>query len=269
MSETEKRPRALASLTVALAGPAPDNAMLDLMARLAAALEVELRGVFVEDDSFLNLARLPGARVFSLSGIARPVDAGAMARALRREAEAAERAFAQVAESAGARWSFEVSRAPLAAQVAAIVETAELMALGFARRRHAALRLAPAHGARPRAQARDSRPLAVVFTGSPASRRALDLAGRIATLAERALSVLLVAANEASAEALRAQAERLLEDRRAQFGRLINPDVATLLARTEEMRPLLLILEAGPPMLHAEAVRRLNEELSVPSLLVR
>jgi hypothetical protein len=116
---------------------------LAAVAEVAAALEAELTGLFVEDVELLNFAALPFAREIGVFS-ARTLDRGTMERRLRSQAEEARRALAAAAEGKPLRWSFRIERGSLPAQVRGALSDADLVILlggrsGRSPRRAAAL----------------------------------------------------------------------------------------------------------------------------------
>ncbi|HEX7775654.1 MAG TPA: hypothetical protein VF449_03920, partial [Parvibaculum sp.] len=93
---------------------------LTLAARLAAAVDARLRGIFVEDENLISLAALPFAREISMSGDVRGLDPERMLLAMRAQAESARRILLRAAAEAHVDCTFDVTRGrPLAALAAA------------------------------------------------------------------------------------------------------------------------------------------------------
>lgn len=87
----------------------PDT--LRALAALAAETQAELLGVFIEDTSLLQLARLPfAAEVGHSSAARRGLEPAMLERELRARAEALRRALAAVLDPARVAWSFRVAR---------------------------------------------------------------------------------------------------------------------------------------------------------------
>ena len=83
---------------------------LEQAVRLAAELEAELQGVFVEDEDLLRLAGLPFASEVTPSSRGRRLDPLSMTRALRAQAERVRRALERAAGGRRVPWSFQVKR---------------------------------------------------------------------------------------------------------------------------------------------------------------
>jgi hypothetical protein len=110
-------------------GPAPQGPLvLEAAAALAARLEVELMGLFVESVSLLNFAGLPFAREVGIASAApREVDRRAMERALRALAQEAHQRLAHVAARSSVRWSFRVARGHPATALITMAEESDLV----------------------------------------------------------------------------------------------------------------------------------------------
>lgn len=117
-------------ILVALDATVEDPSALAVLARMAARLQAELVGMFVEDENLLRASALPFAREIGFpSASRRPLDEGAMARTLRALARRAERALADAAAGANARWSFRVARGAVPAELLDAAEAADLLVL--------------------------------------------------------------------------------------------------------------------------------------------
>jgi hypothetical protein len=109
--------------------PAWGAQALDAVAEVAAALEAELLGLFLEDVELLHFAGLPFAREIGASAKPRGLDVQIMERRLRSQAEAAHRALATAAEGKSLRWSFRVERGSVPAQLRKALADADLVVL--------------------------------------------------------------------------------------------------------------------------------------------
>ena len=80
-------------------------------AEMAARLDAELVGLFVEDDNLMRLARLPQSFEIGMrSARSRNLDPEAIGRLFKQMAERARRAVKQAADREQVRSSFEVVR---------------------------------------------------------------------------------------------------------------------------------------------------------------
>lgn len=90
---------------------AADPDMIRLAAEIAHGLDLDLHGLFVEDEALHDLAALPFARQILLPTHQwQPVDPDRMATELRQAAEVARRRLQQIVAAQGVRVAFEVVR---------------------------------------------------------------------------------------------------------------------------------------------------------------
>lgn len=180
---------------LALEAASADPYALDVAASLAAALDAELAGFFVEDVNVLRAAAFSFTREMGLtSAVARPMELEEVERALRAQARAARLALERTAEALRVRWSFTTVRG---AGVTAVLAMTSPMNLTVMAPRSVLYRAVE----RP-APARAS-PVAVVFDGSPGATDALLVASSIAAKRKSALIVLLCPDEDHDGETLR------------------------------------------------------------------
>lgn len=260
-------------------------------ARLASRLSAELCGLFVEDPAVLRLSALPVCiEVGTFSAMPRPIAPGDLERRLRAQAARARRQLEESALAAAvADFRFEVLRGEARQALADTLGDADLLSLGragatglarlgsFARAalagRRGQLLLLPPHG-------RLEPPAVTVFGDSPGSRRALAAALRLldhdraASLRRGALTILLVAADEAAARQLEAEARDLLAEARLpptlpRFRRA-RPGDRHALAHTVRLdQAHVLLLPAESPLVRPEDLEEVIEGLDCSVLLVR
>jgi nucleotide-binding universal stress UspA family protein len=115
------------------AGPR-GRATLQAAAQLAARMQAELVGLFVEDIDLLHLAGLPFAREIGYpSATLRPLDVAAMERALRAAAEEVQRMLAAIAASGPLSWSFRIARGTMLAELRAAAAEGDIVVTGALR----------------------------------------------------------------------------------------------------------------------------------------
>jgi nucleotide-binding universal stress UspA family protein len=116
---------------VALDESPRSTAALAAAASLAAELDAELAGLFVEDIDLQHLIGLPFAREYSLlSGAGRTLSQAEMERTWRREAETLQHQLAEAAGRLSLRWSFRVARGRVSAEVNTQARSFDLVVLG-------------------------------------------------------------------------------------------------------------------------------------------
>lgn len=259
MSETRRSLR----ITLAFGDALSDLDALEGMARLAAAIDAELNGIFVEDMNLLHLAGLPVARSFSPLGQPLTLQPGDMARHLQRQATATRDALMRTAERMGARWRFATTQGALFAEVRAKMEESEAIAIGLSRRGNTSMRLGPSRRTGP------VRPVVALFSGSERARRALTLAAQLAQNSERPLVVYLAPSQTQEAAELERDARSIA--RNVTVFKTLPRDarltgIATVLRRDQAV---LTVLEADADTTSPDALRILCNDLPGPALLVR
>lgn len=177
---------------------------LQIAAALAAALDLELAGLFVEDANLLRLAALPFAREIGLlSAQSRAMAAPELERALQREAAAAQHQLAEAAGRRRLRWSFRVARGQIATELFALASELDMVVIGK-RARAGFWPIEDRPGARTVAPLAAG-PVMVVHDGSANSLPALELAARLARDGGLELRVLVTATSAAGFAAAGAQ----------------------------------------------------------------
>ena len=282
MSDEEREP-IIRRILVALDASPHSLAALEAAVALAADVDAELVGLFVEDAELLRLAGLPFVREFGLySATSRPVDALEMEHQLRARAHRAEQALAVMAGRAHVRWSFRVVRGAIAAELLAAAAEADLISLGrvgwsmAGRRRvgsttRAVLTQASGPALVVHQGVRLQPPFVAVYDGSALAGKALTIASRLAQGKDGELLVLVASDDPGEAEWLRARAAEWLQARGvpARFRPLTEKAVPGLLHLLRAERCGTLILPAESALLHDEALAELVEELDFAVLLIR
>ncbi len=292
---------AVARVWVALSRADTAGAALGLASDLAAELQAEIAGLFVEDIDLVRLAALPFAGETGLMSTTwRPFGAGELENLLRLHAERAHRMLVEAAAQIGVACSFRVSRGVLAhealdasGEAEAIVLCAQGVAPGWItapvgagartppRTRSArapseeapgptAMRPAVRHAATvspPRRAAR--RAAVVVFDGSSAALRALGLGAALA--AGVALHVLAVGNGAASAAERRRSAMAWLNERGVAgvVRTLPRFEAAAVLEALADQARALLLVPAPALAADPDALSRLLSGVRGPLVLVR
>jgi nucleotide-binding universal stress UspA family protein len=118
-------------ILVALDASRESQAALEAAANLAARLEAELLGLFVEDVDLLNLAALPFSREMPLlSRTSRILQPEQIERDLKSRAAMARRALAEAAAAFHIDWSFRIARGRVETELLAAARGADLVAMG-------------------------------------------------------------------------------------------------------------------------------------------
>ncbi len=201
MPDEPERPASIRRIVVALDASRSSLAALEAAAELAAAVNAELAGLFVEDENLVRLAGLPLAREFDrISDRPRSMDTGELRRHMARQAGRARRALSEQAETRKVSWSFRTVRGNVTHEVRAAASEADLLVLGSRGRSPGSMIGSTARElltemptlvlvAPPAGPGRGS--VDVLFDGTDKGERALTLASDLALSRDRPLRVLI------------------------------------------------------------------------------
>ncbi len=266
MNETPESIR----IWVALDESPRSTAALTAAASLAAELDAELAGLFVEDIDLQHLAGLPFAREFSLlSGAGRPLSQGEMERTWRREAESLQRLLAEAAGRQRLRWSFRVARGRMPAEVSTLARALDLVVLGkrtsigvmaVARPRRLTDIRSPAAG-----------PVLVLFDDRSTDAGSLELGARLARRNGAELILLVHAEDEAAYRTACAAAQAALKERGSvgRCVRLAALDGASLVEAAHREAAGCLVLAGKQRFLNQPGFDRALDEIECPIVLTR
>ena len=217
------RPEPIERIVVALDASPQSVAALRAAVELAALMEAELEGLFVEDINLLRLCGFPfGQEVGSYTAQLRRLDNRGMERQLRIIAATIQQAMERAATQTPVRWSFHVRRGPVVEELLAAAQSAALLSLGRAGRVRrkgigSTAQSLVSQAQRPLLIAGEGNglqfPLTVVYTGSEAAQRALELAVRLSHQELERLRVVVWDGGDAALDAaqLEKAARRLVE----------------------------------------------------------
>jgi nucleotide-binding universal stress UspA family protein len=243
-----------------------DKATLEALSLLAGNTSAEISGMFIEDIELLSLAELPIAREYCrLTHAERRLQSPDIERQLRVQARAAQRALAEVAARLGSPLSFRIVRGALPALLREALEETDLMLFSTVR---ATLRTPGASG-RASTSGPLRRPVAVVFDGSEASRRALKVALQLATIGVTPLSVVLTALNSEDLSSLSDEVAGLAPDRTLQLVELVHPAWRDVLEWVQAHRSSALVIAITTELLQDENLGQLRTALGCPTILVK
>jgi len=278
---SEQEVRLLRRILVALDASHHSLAALEAAAELAASLEAELQGLFVEDINLLRAAGSPVAREVRYPYVTGGrMDRARMERELRAQATQAQRALMATCQRRQIRWSFRVVRGDVTAEVLEAASEADLLTLGRASRPlMQRIRL----GSTARAAATRSPrsvlliqrdvvvrpPVMVVYEDSRAARQALWMAAHLAQKQEKYLGVLILVRPQDDVQRLQNQISNWLRGEglavRSQLLPANNVKMLAQTVRAEQGGVLVLSVKTLP----ADALDVLLDELDCPVLLVR
>lgn len=278
-----ERESSIRRILVALDASPHSLAALEAGAALAARLQAELLGLFVEDINLLRFAALPFAREVGLfSATLRRLESREVEWQLRAQAERARRALTLIAGQSQLRASFRVARGPVAAQVLAAAAEADLVTLGRVGWSAAApgrlgstVRAVLASAQRPvlilQPGVRLQPSVLVVYDGSPAARAALAVAVHLVRADDHRLSILIVADTPDEAQRRQAEADDWLRARglvaHSRWLGQVNVRGLAGAARREGSSVVVLPGEILP--LEGEGLSQLLKEVDCSVLLVK
>ena len=268
----------LRRILVALDATPHSQAALEAAAELAASLDAELIGVYVEDVNLLRLAQLPFARETRFPAAATTrLELPEVEQRLREQAQRAQAELARLAERKAVRYSFQVRRGQvgntlidLEADLLVLGRVSHVLA-GTARlgstARTALKRSGQAVLLTDQAALRPG-PITLLFDGSAAAERALAVAEALAEPAGP-LHLLLWCAGEDSATQLQAQVRAHLDPEsrvEVAYHAVTTQNLLPVLMR--ETKGLLILADPGG-IIAQEELELLLSRLDRPVLILR
>jgi hypothetical protein len=187
-------------ILVALDMSPHSEAALTAAAELAVALGLELRGLYVEDINLLRLCGLPfGIEYGSFTAKPRRIELNHLEREFRLQASLLRKIMADIAGQKRISWSFQVVRGGVTDQLLEAATSARMLSLGRVGRSPGKRTGSSAQAIAQRAQRPvvfQSRqrtlhgPYTVLYTGSSAAYRAVNLGVELSAQEESTLKVL-------------------------------------------------------------------------------
>ncbi|NLX55885.1 MAG: hypothetical protein GXY58_12285 [Planctomycetaceae bacterium] len=255
---------AVRCILVALDDACSDHETMETAARLAADLQAELQGLYVEDVNALRLAALPFTQeITTASGVARRIDPESMERAMQNKAAHVRQLLERSAARAHIRCSFSVTRGHVTQR--ALLATGETDLVLFGSRSHApATRLPAAAPARSAV-----RPVVAVLDAAAPRIQTLDTAVAISQRQQRGLVVLVRGAPPGAVELCADRVRDRLADRdvNARVSRIPIDTLADLIRAAHTHGAALLLLSRTCRLLDQTAVHTLLENLDCPIVL--
>jgi nucleotide-binding universal stress UspA family protein len=233
-------------ILVALDMSPHSEAALAAAAELASALHIELRGLYVEDVNLLRLCGLPfGFEYGSFTAKPRRMEQAHLEREFQIQASLLRKVMADIAGQRRVNWSFQVVRGGVTDELLEAAASARMLSLGRVGRSPGKRIGSTAQAIAVRAhrpvvfQSRKrtlTGPYTVVFTGSAASHRALQLGAELALQEDSFVRVL------AAGEELAAEAAAVMQSTFAEAKSAVGPaaTVEELLAAVDDAGVVLL-----------------------------
>lgn len=251
-------------ITVMLGSSDADRSTLEILDLLTTETPAEILGLFLEDPELLALAELSVAREYcQLTHAERPLEAADLERQLRIQARAAEQALAGIAGRSDFNWSFRTVRGSLVSLLTDASREMDLLLLGAA----SSIRPLPRGPARAPLPRPAPQPVAVTYDGSEAAQRAVAVARRMAGASQQPLSLLLVAADPGTLQAVHTQAKALAGPAVTDYRELAGADPDEILAATRAVRASALVIGMSE-LLPPATIEVLHSRLRCPAVLV-
>ncbi len=266
-------------ILVALDASEESQKALEATARLAADLEAELVGLFVEESELIEAAALPMTRLIPRHGQGQAaLDPALMRRALRTTSSRARSALAATAERWQIKWSFRVVQGALGDEMLSQAHGHDLLAVGRPRRARQGAR--PAEDLRRvmaeaacsvlllrRGETR-ARPLVVLYEGS---ERSLVVGHTLAQAEARALRIMALGDREAVVAERARDAAAWLErlGRRGTVHGLIGTEPAEVRAALRGQSPGAVVLDCRGTVAPRLDLEELADDLGCSVLALR
>ncbi|MBE0409527.1 MAG: universal stress protein [Anaerolineales bacterium] len=240
-------------ILVALDASPQSLAALRVATDLAARLDAELIGIFIEDINLVQLARLPFTRQISIAtGTLLQMDSSLVERELRSQARWALNNMALLADKLKFKWSFRVVRGAISPQLQAAAAEADITILGktgWSGRRllgstaQNLVNKAPCTSLILQNPIHFGAPVIVLYDGTQTGKRALESVDLIIS-PETQLIVVLLAGDAEEARQFRREVDTFFSRQGLQpqyhWFRHINSAVLTDLVKTELCGVLVL-----------------------------
>lgn len=268
-------------ILVAVDASSHSLAALRAAADLAADLDAELLGLYVEDIHLLRLADLPFSReLFTFSSLPRQLGRGQMETELRAQARQARRAMEALAARGHLRWSFRVTQGVITVELLSAAQESDLIILGKSgwsglRRLGSTARAiaaeAPGLAMILQKDKRLKLPFGLVYDGSASAQRALPAATSLLRGKDDRLMVIILAETLEDARRLQSEVHGRLREQGLQghYRWLVQPDAQKMLSIMSAEYCGFLVLPGKSELLPAQEVEELLNRMECPVLVVR
>lgn len=245
-------------------------------AELAASMQAELEGVFVEDINLIHLAELPFTREIRPASMTLDTfDPGRMKRELRSLARQEQYKLESIARDRGIAHSFRIRRGSVRTEVMATVTEVDVLTLCRSgpqvteklqqHKTTSVDRLThfPALQARP--------VVSVIFGGADNETRALASAAQLAERLDLDICVLLAGGCETDRETQRHEADKLLtkQNQRFKYIRVAGDTVSDLLNAMGPLKNRALVVSSNNSLVSNGKLWQYLEQASCPLFIVR
>jgi len=270
-------------ILVAVDGSPASMSALENSIELAARLNAELVGLFVEDINLLRATQLPFTREISFfsSGFRR-LEVAELERQLRVQADRVRRLMERLTGSKKLSATFRIARGSIAEEILNAGKDADLLVLGKTGRSRPGFRGSGSTVRNVvvqragltlvwRAYGTSAMPVVLAYDGSESAGKALDVAISLLTVQESDLIVYLVAESRESGLSMRLEVSKKLEEiiAKTTFRLLIHPDFQNLAWMLKKEYAGPVVLPCDSKRISGERLCSLIDEITNPILLVK
>ena len=262
-------------VAIALDASLQSSQALQAAAEMAASLQVELEGIFIEDINLIHLAELPFAReIRPASMTEETVNLQRMEQELRSLARQQQQKLELVAREKGIRCSFRSRRGQIKAELMNAVTEVDVLTLCRPVHRSAVFSretigyTMPA-AVSPMQQARSS--VSVIFGRAENEKKAVLAAARLADRLDQDISVLLTGDTDAETADLQREAETILgsQAQEVNYIRLSGSQISDLVIATVSSNSRVLLVSSNNSLVTGGQLWPYLEQVSCPVLIVR
>lgn len=262
-------------VAVALDASLQSSQAMQAAAELAASLQAELEGIFIEDINLIRLAELPFTReIRPASMTEETVNLQRMEQELRSLARQEQQKLELVAREKGISCTFRVRRGQIRAELMeAVTEVDVLILCGQSHVLEKFRRQTTGYALRatvfPGQQARPS--VSVIFGRTQDDKRVLMAAASLADHLDMDISVLVTGDSDAETDDLRREANTLLESQtqRVNYIRLSGNQVSDLVIANASSNSQVLLVSSNNSLVTGGQLWHYLEQVSCPVLIVR
>ncbi len=270
-------------ILVAIDASESNKSILKAATQLAQRLNAQLQTLFVEDINLLRMAQLPIAREITASAhTRRPLNLSVMEQQLRSQVERLRRVVAATAQQSNLTVDFKVLRGQIANELCTAVQDMDLLVVGKNTQlqryseKLGAITKDMLLGARcnlllMRHGATLDKPVALLYTGSDAGKRALHLAMALAHGDEGRLNVIYPAVDKKQLQIWQAEVTTATKpfDIAAKHTQLQDNTIAAVLAALAQHNARVLVITPQQTLFDQAQLQHLISRCQTPLLLVR
>lgn len=257
-------------VAIALDTSGQSNQALQAAAELAASLQAELEGIFIEDINLIRLAELPFTREIRPASMTEEVlDLQRMEQELRSQARQQRQKLELIAREKGISCSFSTRRGHVKAELMQTAAEVDFLTFCSPDQRPDRLQTKTIGNAVSWSQARPS--ITVIFSNPQHGNGMLMAAARLAERLAMDLGVLLVGKTDEETGELQRAASSILADEEltANFIPLPACQVSDLIIATDSANSRLLLVNNSNPVVTDGELWHYMEQISCPVLIVR